>query len=59
VTISVLADAVISAIRTAIPDQAPVLLGGLNDRGLHELRGRAAPVQIWIWDGLSPLLSCA
>jgi hypothetical protein len=53
----VLGDAVVSAIRTAIPDEAPVLLGGLNDRGLHELRGRLTPVRIWIWDGVSPLLS--
>jgi adenylate cyclase len=51
----VLGDAVVTAIRASKPDEASMLLAK-KDLGLHELRGRTAPVRIWRWDGISPLL---
>jgi adenylate cyclase len=46
----VAADAVVQAAATADGDAGALVL---DDRGLHELRGRTAPVRIWTWDGLS------
>jgi len=47
----VVGDALINAIRAAMPDEAPALLAGLKDLGVYELRGRTAPVRIWVQNG--------
>ena len=41
----VVGDTVVQAIQDA------AVLAGLHDRGVHEVRGRIAPVRIWTWDG--------
>jgi adenylate cyclase len=51
----VIADAVVQAIHEAANGDPAAALGKLRDRGVHEVRGRVAPVRIWTWDGFSPL----
>jgi adenylate cyclase len=43
----VVGDAVVQAIRALSPEIAAERLGQLEDRGEHNLRGRASPVRIW------------
>ena len=55
----VVGDALINALRLTTPDEVAVLLGGLKELGLYQLRGRSAPGRIWTWDGVSPFQSPA
>jgi adenylate cyclase len=50
----VVADAVVQAIHEAANGDTAAALGKLRDQGVHEVRGRIAPVRIWTWDGFSP-----
>jgi adenylate cyclase len=43
----VVGDAVVQAIQASSPEMAAERIGRLEDRGEHNLRGRASPVRIW------------
>jgi adenylate cyclase len=43
----VVGDAVVQAIQASSPELAAKRIGRLEDRGEHNLRGRASPVRIW------------
>jgi adenylate cyclase len=43
----VVGDAVVQAIQASSPEIAAERIGRLEDRGEHNLRGRASPVRIW------------
>jgi adenylate cyclase len=45
----VAAEAIVNAIKAAPSPDAAELLGALCDQGEQSLRGRSAPVRIWIW----------
>jgi adenylate cyclase len=47
----VIAAAVVQTIHEAANGDSAAALAGLHDRGVHEVRGRIAPVRIWTWDG--------
>jgi hypothetical protein len=49
----VVADAVVAAVTSNRDAKARAVLSRLHDGGARELRGRTAPVKIWIWDTAS------
>ena len=43
----VVGDPLVEAVKASSPDIAEALIGQLEDRGEHNLRGRAVPVRVW------------